>query len=165
MHLDLNQRIGLSKSRQNPWQEAHRVVVRCADTHGADHVRFAKGGEHFAVQFENAPRIAKQDLTLSGETYLTPIALEQLTLQHVFLESLHLHAHRRLGSVYPLARLGEAAFVSNRHKGAQYFGVNALVMGHRSISEMCCIKNIRWIDGTAWLDTDAIPTGGQDDER
>ncbi|MCY1431689.1 hypothetical protein D9M71_476630 [compost metagenome] len=165
MHLHLHQRIGLGEALEDVRQEAHHVVVRRADTHRADHVRLAQGVEHLPMQLEDAPRIAEQHLSLRRQPHLAAVALEQRALQHVVLQTLHLHAHCRLGAVHHFRCAGEAAVIGDRHEGAQQFGVDAGEVGHSSISEMNRIRMIRWIDlmpGERLLPTHL---GGQQDER
>ncbi|MNO87026.1 hypothetical protein D3C76_784410 [compost metagenome] len=92
MHFDLHQRVGLGKLAQYPWQKTHHVVVRGADAHRADHVWLTQGVEHLAVQLEDSPRITQQHLAFGCEPHLASVALEQLALQHIFFQPLHLHA-------------------------------------------------------------------------
>ncbi|MCY1463579.1 hypothetical protein D9M71_814870 [compost metagenome] len=92
MHFYLNQRVRLGKPAQNPREEPHHIIVRRADTHRADHVGLTQRIEDLAVQLEDASRIAEQHLAFSRQSHLPPVALEQLTLQHIFFQSFHLHA-------------------------------------------------------------------------
>ncbi|MNZ86706.1 hypothetical protein D3C78_1055360 [compost metagenome] len=145
MDLHLHQRVALGEAREDPRQEAHHVIVRGADAHRTDHVRLAQRGQQFALQLEDAPRVAQQHLALRRQPYLAAVALEQRSLQHVLLQALHLHAHRRLGAVDRLGRAGEAALVGDGDEGAQQLAVDAWI-AHPSISEMPGITSIRWID-------------------
>lgn len=70
------------------------------------------------MQLEDAPGIAKQHLAFGGQAHLAAVALEQLALEDVFLQALHLHADRRLGAVDHLASAGEAALFGDGDEGA-----------------------------------------------
>ena len=90
----------------------------------ADHVRLAQGVEHFTVQFEDAPRITEQHLALGRQAHLPAVTLEQLALQHVFFQTLHLHAHRRLRAVDHFAGAGKTALIGDGDEGAQHIGID-----------------------------------------
>ena len=129
MHFDLNQWVGFGELFQDPWQKAHQIVIRRADAHQSHHMRLAQGIEHFTVQFQDAPRITQQHLAFGREPYLPAIALEQFALQHVFFQTLHLHADRRLSAIDGLAGTGETALVGNGDEGAQHVCVDAGIGG------------------------------------
>ncbi|MCY1439919.1 hypothetical protein D9M71_561720 [compost metagenome] len=76
MHFHLRQRVGLGKARQDGRQEAHGVVVWCADAHQPNHVWHAQGVEHLAMQLENASGIPQQYLAFGGQPHLTAITFE-----------------------------------------------------------------------------------------
>ncbi|MNP74135.1 hypothetical protein D3C76_1709600 [compost metagenome] len=92
MHFDLDQRIGLGKPAQDPREKPHHIIVRRTDSHRADHVGLTQGIEDLAVQLEDPSRIAQQHLAFGRQPHLPSVALEQLTLQHIFFQSFHLHA-------------------------------------------------------------------------
>jgi len=77
------------------------------------------------VQRHDTASVSQQHLTLSREANLASLSIEQLTLNDILLETFHLHANGRLGSVDDLGRTRETTAVSNGDKGAQEFTVNA----------------------------------------
>ncbi|MNF98717.1 hypothetical protein D3C84_815880 [compost metagenome] len=123
-------------------------------------MRFAQGVEHLAVQLEDAPGVTQQHLAFSGQAHLAAVALEQLALQHVLFQPLHLHADGGLRAVDQLPCAGETALIGDGHKGAQHFGVDTWEGGHTSISEMYCIRNIRWIDLSSGVTLEPSQTEG-----
>ena len=58
----------------------------------------------------------------------------QCALEHIFFQSFHLHAHRRLRAVDHFSCTGKAAVIGNCGEGAQQVGVDAGEVGHASIS-------------------------------
>ncbi|GKQ29070.1 hypothetical protein PSTH68_06145 [Pseudomonas syringae pv. theae] len=129
VYFHLNQRISLRELRKDAGQKAHHVIVGRADFHHADHVRLAQGVEHFAVQLENPPCVAEQYLALCGEVQGPAFTLKQLTLNDILLQTLHLHADRRLSAVDHFTCASKTAVVGNGHKGTKQFGINARIIG------------------------------------
>lgn len=127
MHFNFDQRVELGEALQDARQKAHHVIVRRADAHRADHVRFAQGIEHLAVQLEDPPSVAQQHLAFGGELDLASVTLEQAALQYVFFQPLHLHAHGRLGAIDQFPGPGETALVGDGDKGTQHFRIDARV--------------------------------------